>query len=146
MADFNKIKDTVLGGLGVAAGKTVEFAGKAADKAKDASKIAKLSFEVKATKDTIEKTYAEIGKLYYDLNKNNPADYYIQLCEEITAAEKRIVELQQAIEDVKLGNDDDSIEVEFTEVNPDEPTAKESDFVVPDPSEAKPEGDCGCNG
>lgn len=151
MADFNDIKDTVLGVFGVAAEKTKEFAGKAADKAKDVSKITKLSLEIKAAKETIGKAYEEIGKIYYETHKNAPADYFIQLCEEITAANERIEALEIEIDKVKAGckDDDGSIEVEFTEVTPDEGVS-ESDFAKAEqaPSEKaedKPDDTCYCN-
>jgi predicted nucleic acid-binding Zn-ribbon protein len=152
MADFNEIKETVLGAFGVAAEKTKEFAGKAADKAKDVSKITKLSFEIKAAKETIEKAYAEIGKIYYETHKNAPADYFIQLCEEITAANERIEALEIEIDKVKAGckNDDGSIDVEFTEVTPEESAVSESDFAKPtdapaEKPEDKPDDTCYCN-
>ncbi|NCC67289.1 MAG: hypothetical protein EOM14_03700 [Clostridia bacterium] len=152
MADFNEIKETVLGAFGVAAEKTKEFAGKAADKAKDVSKITKLNFEIKAAKETIEKAYAEIGKIYYETHKNAPADYFIQLCEEITAANERIEALEIEIDKVKAGckNDDGSIEVEFTEVTPEESAVSEADFAKPadapaEKPEDKPDDTCYCN-
>lgn len=146
MANFNELKGSVFSALGVAAEKTRNFADKATDKAKDVSRITKLNFELKTAKDTIEKAYAEIGKIYYETHKSNPEDYFIQLCEEVTSANERVESLQSEIESIKAGfdKDDDSIEVEFTEVSVDEPTAADSDFVKP---EEKPEGgcDCGCN-
>ena len=146
MAKFNEIKGTVFSALGVAAEKTRNLADKATDKAKDVSRITKLNFELKGAKDTIEKAYTEIGKIYYETHKNSPEDYFIQLCEEITSASERVEAIQTEIDNIKIGisKDDGSIEVEFTEVSVDEPTANESDFVKPD---EKPEDgcDCGCN-
>lgn len=146
MANLNEIKGSVFSALGVAAEKTRNFADKATDKAKDVSRITKLNFELKSARETIEKAYCEIGKIYYDTNKNSPEDYFIQLCEEVTSSIERIEIIQSAIDNIKAGTDTDdgSIEVEFTEVSVDEPTAAESEFVKP---EEKPEGgcDCGCD-
>lgn len=150
MANLNEIKGTVFSALGVAAEKTRNFADKASDRAKDVSRITKLNFELKSAKDTIEKSYSEIGKIYYNIHRNNPEDYFIQLCEEVTSTNKRIDAIQSEIDRIKsrMDNDDDSIEVEFTEVSvDDEPVASESDFIKSEESEDKSgDGcDCGCN-
>ena len=72
MADMNELKGAFLNTLGTVAGKTRGFAEKAADKAKDVARIAKLNMELGAEKDTIEKAYLEIGKLYYEMHKASP--------------------------------------------------------------------------
>lgn len=147
MANLNEIKGTVFSALGVAAEKTRNFADKASDKAKDVSRITKLNFELKSAKDTMEKTYTEIGKIYYDTHKNDPEDYFLQLCEEVTTINERISAIQSEIDKLKsrINKYDDSIEVEFTEVSVDEPIAPESDFVKAEEPEEKPEGGCDCN-
>ena len=63
----------------------------------------------------MKKTYLEIGKLYYETNKENPEGFFIQLCEEIALAEKNIADKEAEIADLKA-EDDDSIEVEFEEI------------------------------
>jgi len=127
MTDFNEIKETVLSTLGTVAGKTRDFAEKAADKAKDVARIAKLNMELSAEKDTIEKAYLEIGKLYYETRKESPDGFFVQLCDEITLANENITKIVGELEDLKSGIKSDGIEVEFTDVS--ENTAREEDFV-----------------
>ena len=134
MSDFNELKGAILNTLGTVAGKTRGFAEKAADKAKDVANIAKLNMELSAEKDTIEKAYLEIGKLYYETRKNSPDGFFVQLCDEITLANENIVKILSELDDLKsgLGAKGGDIEVEFTEVTVDETAEKavaEEDFV-----------------
>ena len=134
MADINELKGAFLNTLGTVAGKTRGFAEKAADKAKDVARIAKLNMELSAEKDTIEKAYLEIGKLYYETRKNSPDGFFVQLCDEITLANENITKILAELDDLKAGVAGKSdIEVEFTEVTTDavdeEKVASEEDFV-----------------
>ena len=137
MADFNSIKSKFLSGVDKAINKTLDFANKAADvtrdtaaktadktrevaekaadKAKAGARIAKLNIEIAGEKENMKKTYLEIGKLYYETNKEDPEGFFIQLCEEIALAEKNIADKEAEIADLKA-EDDDSIEVEFEEI------------------------------
>ena len=127
MADFNEIKEKVITTLGAVADTTKELAGKAAEKAKGAARIAKLSMEINGEKDTIKKAYLEIGKLYYEMNRDNPDGFFAQLCDEITVANAEIAAKEAEIADIKEngigGADEEDVEVEFTEC---EPAAEES--------------------
>lgn len=127
--DFQALKDKLLSSLGQAtegakdfAGKaadvTKDLAGKAADKARTGGRIAKLSMEVAQEKDNLKKTYLEIGKLYYDTHKDSPDGFFIQLCEEVAAAESVIAVKEAEIAQLKssFGADAPDVEVEFEEV------------------------------
>jgi len=135
MADINDIKGAFFNTLGTVAGKTRGFAEKAADKAKDVARIAKLNMELNTEKDTIQKAYLEIGKLYYETRKNSPDGFFVQLCDEITLANENIGKILAELDEPKAGTDEkcNDIEVEFTEVSADvsaeERTATEEDFV-----------------
>ena len=134
MSDFNELKGAILNTLGTVAGKTRGFAEKAADKAKDVANIAKLNMELSSEKDTIEKAYLEIGKLYYETRKNSPDGFFVQLCDEITLANDNIAKILAELDDLKagLGSKGGDIEVEFAEVIVDEAAEKtvaEEDFV-----------------
>ncbi len=152
MADINELKGKFLNTLGTVAGKTRGYAEKAADKAKDVARIAKLNMELGAEKDTIEKAYLEIGKLYYETRKNAPDGFFVQLCDEITLANDNITKILSDLDELKAGlsSKDCDIEVEFTEVTvekPEEKVATEEDFVkegsdgedIPEKSEEKSE-------
>lgn len=130
MADFNDLKGTVLSTLGIVAEKTRDLAGKAADKAKDVTKIAKLSMELNSAKDGLQKTYAEIGKLYYDTHKSEPDGFFVQLCQDVEAANENIAKLQVELDELKAGAEgcdegDMEIVVEVTETAPDDDFVKE---------------------
>lgn len=136
MADFSSLKDKLLVKLGQAAEATKDIAEKAADatkdmaekaaeKAKAGGRIAKLSMEIATEKDNMKKTYIEIGKLYYDTHKDDPEGFFIQLCEEIALAEKNIADKEAEIAELKAGEDDDSIEVEFEEIVAEDEAAAE---------------------
>lgn len=134
MTDFNDIKGTVLNTLGTVAGKTRGFAEKAADKAKDVAHIAKLNMELSAEKDTIEKAYLEIGKLYYETRKDSPDGFFVQLCDEITLANENISKILVELDDLRAGIKAEDISVEFTDET--ENTAQEEDFVKEAQAEA----------
>ncbi|MGE4353097.1 MAG: hypothetical protein AB7D36_03305 [Oscillospiraceae bacterium] len=119
MFDFNNLKSKVMDSINKAADTTRDFADKATDKAKDVSRIAKLSLEINSEKDVIRKAYSEIGKLYYETHKDDPEGFFIQLCDEVTLAMENITAKEAEIAELKSNNstdDDNSIVVEFEEV------------------------------
>ncbi len=139
MADINNIKDTVLNTLGTVAGKVGDLTDKAMDKAKEMARITKLNMELNSEKSTMEKTYTEIGKLYYETNGTNPDSFFVQLCDEITLGKEKIAELQEEIASIKAAskNSDGSIEVEFSEISEDE-------FEKTDAPAEEKSSDCSC--
>lgn len=155
MANFNEIKSGLFSALGVAADKTRKVAAKAADKAKDVSRITKLSIEIKSANDSITKAYTEIGKLYYETRKSDPDESFVQLCEELTSNFEIIDEMQAELDELKSslkGSGDSDIEVEVTEVKSEEIISEvsEADFVSndgnPEHSVDDKPADCGGSG
>lgn len=130
MADYNEIKGNVFNALGTAADITRGLVGKAADKTKDVAKLTKLNMELNSEKETVQKAYLEMGKLYYETHKNAPEGFFVQLCDEITLANQHIGKLSVEIDALKAGKNSD-ISVEFTEVKDDAETkpASDEDFV-----------------
>lgn len=125
MAKFNfeELKDTVMGAVGMAAMKTRDFAEKASDKVKLTTRITKLNVEINSQKNSIEKNYTELGKIYYDLHKNAPESMFVRLFDDIRVANENIARLENEINELKVSctsDNDGSIEVEFEEINPDE--------------------------
>ena len=120
MFDFNNFKSKVIDSINKAADTTKDFADKATDKAKDVSRIAKLSIEISSEKDVIRKAYSEIGKLYYETHKNEPEGFFIQLCDEVTLAMENIAAKEAEIAELKssssIDDDDNSIVVEFENI------------------------------
>ena len=131
MADYNEIKDNVFNVLGTAADLTRGLVGKAADKTKDVAKLAKLNMELNSEKETVQKAYLEIGKLYYETHKSAPEGFFVQLCDEITLANQHIGKLTAEIDSVKSGKDGE-ISVAYTEVKEkagEAAAAADEDFV-----------------
>ena len=144
MADYNEIKDTVFNALGTAADLTRGLVGKAADKTKDVAKFAKLNMELNSEKETVQKAYLEMGKLYYETHKSAPEGFFVQLCDEITLANQHIGSLTAEIDDLKAGvTGKDDISVEYTEIKQDAETVAETkpaadeDFVSEEPKSAE---------
>ena len=134
--NFNDIKDKVKETFDIVADTTRDVAYKTADKAKNMSRIAKLSLEINGEKDTIKKAYVEIGKLYYETHKDDPDGFFAQLCDEITLANTSIIEKESEIAELKAeGNSEDGIDVEFEEIV----TEAEAE------ADNEDECDCGCN-
>ncbi len=138
MADYNEIKGNVFSALGTAADITRGLVGKAADKTKDVAKITKLNMELNSEKETVQKAYLEMGKLYYETHKSAPEGFFVQLCDEITLANQHISKLNVEIDGLKAGKSSD-ISVEFTEVKDDADTkpASDEDFVKEDDKPAE---------
>ena len=118
--DFDGIKEKLKDTYGVVAGATRDLAGKAAEKTKSTARIAKLKLEIGSEKDSIKKAYLEIGKLYYEMHRDDPDGFFAQLCDEITVANANIESKEQEIAELKNGERGDDFEVEFTECGEDE--------------------------
>ena len=116
MASFNELREKLKDTLNAVADTTKDFASKTADKAKDAARIAKLSVEINGVKDTIKKAYLEIGKLYYEMHRDDPDGFFAQLCDEVTVANANIAAKEAEIAELKAGNEAEAdIEVEIVE-------------------------------
>ncbi len=100
--DFKAFTDKAANATVSAAGKVKDFTLLAADRAKKAGRAAKLNVEIHNQKDIIKKNYLEIGKLYYETRKNNPEGFFVQLCQEVSAAEAAIAEAEAEIAAMKI--------------------------------------------
>ena len=101
-----------------AAGKAKTFALFAARKTKNVSRIAKLNVEIASERDSIKRTYNEIGKLYYETHREDPEAFFVQLCQEIDLSLEHISDMETEIvrlkaEDARGGGEPD-VEVEIT--------------------------------
>lgn len=97
--DINGMKDAALSTLGRAVDGAKEFAGRAAvgaknvagtvaGKAKSGGSIVKLSMDAAGARENLKKLYLEIGKLYYELNKDTPEETFVRLFEEVRRTEE----------------------------------------------------------
>jgi len=80
-----------------AAGKAKTFAVFAARKTKNVSRIAKLNVEIASERDSIKRTYNEIGKLYYETHREDPEAFFVQLCQEIDLSLEHISDMETEI-------------------------------------------------
>lgn len=122
MSDFRKTAGNI---ASFAAGKAKTIAVFAARKTKNVSRIAKLNVEIAAERDSIKRTYNEIGKLYYETHRDAPEAFFVQLCQEIDLSLESIAAMETEIvhlkaEDSARGKEPDVV-VEITE----EPDAAE---------------------
>ena len=67
------------------------------EKAKGMTDVAKLQYEMRSKEDFLNKQYQEIGKIFYQENKDAAPEAYTSLFEEVVAAQKRIEEIKEQI-------------------------------------------------
>lgn len=101
--DLDKVKETL-----VNAGKEVE------DKAKEASAVAKIKYEMHTKESFLEKQYALLGRAFYEAHKEEdiPEKVYftsiIEAEEEIKRLNAELLEVQGATECPNCGNKQDA--------------------------------------
>lgn len=82
-------------------GETLSDVGKdVAQKSKELTGIAKLRLDIKAKEDHIRKLYAQIGKKYYELHKEDVEPLFDELAL-ITEAEEQISSMESEISELK---------------------------------------------
>ena len=95
--------------------------------------------EIAGEKENMKKAYIEIGKLYYDTHKDDPEGFFIQLCDEVSLAQKNIADKEAEIEALKLTEDepvaDIEIDIEFEKVVAEDEAAAEPEAVEEVPAE-----------
>ena len=124
------------------------LAAAAARKTRDTARIAKLNMDISGRRDTIRRAYSDIGKLYYEMHKDAPEGFFVQLCQEIELAESSIASMEAEIASIKADanaarSGDDGIEIEITaEPAEDAEPAPEAEAPAPEPeAEPAPEPD-----
>ena len=125
--NFNDLKETLLGTFNFMAEKVLDLADTAADTAKSGHQIAKLFLEKKKEESAMETAYSQLGKLYYDLHKDDADGMFAELCADVEIAKGNIEAIDDEIAELKesMGSDFDDIEVEFENVMND---AEDADF------------------
>ena len=81
--------------------KGAEVAGVAADKTKDAARLAKLTMDLNTEKGSLEKAFLELGKAYYEESRDSAEGLAAQLCAEIGAIQGRIDSIQGELGQLK---------------------------------------------
>ena len=83
--------------------KGTEVASAAADKTKDAARIAKLTVDLGTEKENLKKSFLELGKAYFEENKDTAEGLFAQLCDEVAAINSRVEALQNELDTLKNG-------------------------------------------
>jgi len=115
MVSFESFKEKALATAGKVADKSVFFARTAGEKAKILGKITKLKTEIAMEKDTVRKSFVEIGKLYYEKHKDNPTPEMTQAVEEITLSLQIVADKKLEVEALKKELVDDLGDMEVEE-------------------------------
>ena len=112
--DFNQLKGMFNGLMD----NVTEKGRGAADKAKSAGRIAKLSLELGGEKDSLKKSYAAIGQTYYENKADLSEGLLAQLCEEIDSTKERIAAIEAEIAALKgeFSSKEPDVEVTLEEV------------------------------
>lgn len=83
-------------------GNTLSNTGKdIAKKTKDMSEISRLNHEVTKQQETIDKTYTQIGKLYFEKYSELDCPELKELCDSIKKAKKKIEDFKSEIIQIK---------------------------------------------
>lgn len=97
MAFLNDLGKKIGNAAATAAEKTKEAAATAADKAKDTVEITKLNSAISGEEKVIAQLYSEIGKIFFDLEKDNPGSPAAEQCAGIAAALANIEDMKAKI-------------------------------------------------
>lgn len=108
--DLNGLKDAVSDTIFTVADKVLDLADGVADTAKVGQQIAKLFMEKKKEETALNDAYLELGKLYYDLHKQEAEGVLADLCMEIENTLVNIEDITAEIEALKasVGEDVDA--------------------------------------
>lgn len=107
MADY---KDIIAGTIKSLAGKVKDVAESntvrglyehGAERAKAYGAIAKLSLEISGDTEELKRAYTEIGKLYFEENRENPEGFYQALFANVEEINARIHANEDAINEIK---------------------------------------------
>lgn len=101
MAEYDAFKESLKATFSGVADMAKNFVSNAGDKAKALSRMAKLSIDINAEKENTKRVFSEIGKLYYETNRGNPGDFFVQLFDEISLASDHIAAMETELAELK---------------------------------------------
>ena len=101
MANFEEMKKVAAEKAGSVADKSLIFARKVADKTKKLARVAVLRSEMATEREALRSHYMELGKAFYNANKDTPCAEYEQLFADIAVAEGRLAAKAAEIESLK---------------------------------------------
>lgn len=107
MADY---KDILIGTINSLIGKAKDFTENSTvreiydngmSRAKSYGRMAKLALEVNGESEELKKVYTEIGKLCYEMNKDEPQGYFIPLFDRVKEITESILAKQEEVQAMK---------------------------------------------
>ena len=149
--NFDDLRSTLMDAFNTVAEKVLDLADTAADTAKTGRQIAKLTMEKRKAETAMQEAYEQLGKLYFDMHKEDAEGVFADLCTEIETTQSDILDMEEEIAALKeaMSVSMDDIEVEFSEIFEEEteseepPAAEDADFeaVVSQPETAEEAGE-----
>ena len=117
--DLNGLRDVLTDTISTVADKVLDLADAAADTAKVGQQIAKLYVEMKKEESALEDAYLELGRLYYELHKQDAEGVVADLCREIENTLVNIEDITAEIEALKEAADAD-VDIDIPEADDDD--------------------------
>ena len=131
--DFGGLKEKLTDTISTVTDKVLDLADVAADTAKTGQQVAKLYLEKRKEEAALSSAYSELGKLYYDMHREEAEGVLADLCMEIENTLVNIEEIQTEIQAVKDASDCDFDDLE-ADAAPAEPVVTE---IVPEEAPAE---------
>ena len=120
--DFGGLKEKLSDTISTVTDKVLDLADVAADTAKTGQQVAKLYLEKRKEETALSSAYSELGKLYYEMNREQAEGVLADLCMEIENTLVNIEEIQAEIQAVKESSD---CEFDDMDISPEAPVVTE---------------------
>ena len=127
MAKFEDLKNKVMSTVGQIIEKSADIYETAEEKAKYIAKTTKIKAEIAKDNSEIKKLYADLGSLYYCLNKDNPDEALAQLCSEIKDLSDKVEMKQRELDALAAQAAEKDIVVDITDDTEETPEGEETD-------------------
>ena len=101
MSNFEDFKKKAKDVIETVADVSVEAYKLAEEKTKILAKSAKLNGDISRERTHVRRLYVEIGRMYYEQNKDNPGETFKQNFEEVAVSFARIAEKQKELEELR---------------------------------------------
>ena len=137
MANFDEIVQKTAETAEVIADRSSVYLRKAADGAKTVMRAGKLKMDIAAEKDCMRRSFSSLGKLYYQLHKDDPEEELAQIVADIALSESKIEAMREEYGDIM--GDGVEIAVDAVKDEPAEDAPVEEAPVDEAPAEDKPE-------
>ena len=95
--NFDDLKATLMDTFNMVAEKVLDLADTAADTAKAGHQIAKLTMEKKKAESAMQEAYEQLGKLYYDMHRDDAEGVFADLCGDIESSHDKILDIEDEI-------------------------------------------------